>query len=161
MCCLATDPALRDGLTTVDEADEIYTRFTDALPRHACLEGIQEPVRDLLKLYHHSHGMFQQDYQKLNRALDTLLDNADVYFDAKRDDQDLAAKREKLRKIEGLIPFLEQATHLATDDSMDAYATFSRQLSAQISERRAPWSHIAEDLLRAKVQAEAEMSVRL
>jgi hypothetical protein len=161
MCRVATNPALRDRLDDVDAGEDIFVRFTDALARHDCLATMKEPVLELFKLYHHSHGMFQLDYQKLNRAFETLMDNVDVYFHAKEEDRDLAAKREKLRKIEGLIPFLEQAAGLATDDHMDAYPTFSRQLSAQISERRAPWNHIAEDLLRAKVQAEAEISTRL
>jgi len=161
MCRVATNPALRDQLAEVDAEQDIFVRFTQALPRHDCLVTIKESVLELFKLYHHSHGMFQLDYQKLNRAFETLMDNTDAYFHAKEEDRDLAAKRENLRKIEGLIPFLEQAAHLASDDHMDAYPTFSRQLSAQISERRAPWNHIAEDLLRAKVQAEAEISTRL
>jgi hypothetical protein len=73
----------------------------------------------------------------------------------------LSQKRDKLRKIEGLIPFLEHAARLAADQDMDAYSAFSRQLSAAISERRTQWSHIAEELLRAKVYAEAEISTRL
>jgi hypothetical protein len=161
MCRVATNPALRDQSVKADAEEDIFVRFTEALPRHDCLAMMKESILELFKLYHHSHGMFQLDYQKLNRALETLLDNTDAYFHAKDEDRDLAAKREKLRKIEGLIPFLEQAAHLAIDDHMDAYPTFSRQLSAQISERRAPWNHIAEDLLRAKVQAEAEISTRL
>ncbi len=161
MCSGAMNPALRDRLITVDPETDVFTRFAKALPRHACLPPIKDSVLELFKLYQHSHGMFQLDYQKLNRALDTMMSNAIAYFQAKVEDHDLTTKRERLRRIEGLIPFLEQAAHLADDDSMAAYSTFSRQLSATISERRAQWAHVAEDLLRAKVQAEAEISTRL
>lgn len=161
MCWLAMNPLARDKYLRIDPNEDIFTRFVEAIPRHVCLAPLKEAVLELFKLYQHSHGMFQLDYQKLRRALDTMMGNTDEYFQAKEDDRDLAAKREKLRKIEGLIPFLEQAVRLAEDENMEAYPTFSRQLSAAISERRAAWNHIAEDLLRAKVQAEAEVSTRL
>lgn len=161
MCQLAMNPALRDSFATVDPERDIFTGLATALPRHACLVPLKDPVLGLFRLYQHSHGMFQLDYQKLNRALDTMTENVEAYFEAKEEDRDLTAKREKLRKIEGLIPFLEQAAHLAADEAMAAYPTFSRELSAAISERRAPWHHVAEDLLRAKIQAEAEISTRL
>lgn len=161
MCQLAMNPALRDKFATLDPESDIFARFATALPRHACLEPLKEAVLELFRLYQHSHGMFQLDYQKLNRALDTMMDNAEAYFQSKEEDRDLAAKRDKLRKIEGLIPFLEQAARLATDEGLAAYPTFSRELSAAISERRAPWHAIAEDLLRAKIHAEAEISTRL
>ncbi len=161
MCSLAMNPALRDQFAKIDPQSDIFARFSEALPRHSSLDEIKEAVLELFKLYQHSHGMFQLDYQKLNRALETMMDNTDAYFLAKEEDRDVTAKREKLRKIEGLIPFLEQSARLAAGEEMDAYPTFSRQLSAAISERRAPWNHIADDLLRAKVQAEAEFSTRL
>lgn len=161
MCGMAMNPALRDRYARVEPQDDIFIRFTETLPRHACLVDIKDAVLELFRLYQHSHGMFQLDYQKLHRALETMMRNTDAYFQAKQEDRDVTAKREKLHKIEGLIPFLEQAAGLAGDDSMAAYPTFSRQLSATVSERRAAWSHIADDLLRAKVQAEAEISTRL
>lgn len=161
MCSMAMNPQLRDRYITIEPQDDIFTRFAEALPRHPCLAQVKDAVLELFKLYQHSHGMFQLDYQKLARALETMMHNTDAYFQAKEEDRDVTAKRERLHKIEGLIPFLEQAARLATDESMDAYPTFSRQLSAIVSDRRALWTHIAEDLLRAKVQAEAEISTRL
>lgn len=161
MCNRAMNPQARERFMTVEPQNDIFARFTETLPRHPCLAEIKDAVLDLFKLYQHSHGMFQLDYQKLARALETMMHNTDAYFQAKEEDRDVASKREKLHKIEGLIPFLEQAASLAADDSMAAYPTFSRQLSAAVSDRRAAWTHIAEDLLRAKVQAEAEISTRL
>ena len=161
MCFRAMNPALRDKHVVVEPDEDIFARFAAALGGHPCLETLKERVLELFRLYQHAHGIFQLDYQKLNRALDTMMDNTDAYFQSKEEDRDLTTKRDKLRKIEGLIPFLEQAARLAADDDTAAYPTFSRELSAVISERRAAWSHIAEDLLRAKIQAEAEISTRL
>ncbi len=161
MCRRAMNPALREGTDPVEPESDIFTRFAGALPLHPCLEPMKDAVLELFKLYQHSHGMFQLDYQKLNRAIATMMDNPDAYFQAKEDDRDLTAKRDKLRKIEGLIPFLEQGAALAADERADTYPAFSRALSAAISAQRAPWHHIAEDLLRAKIQAEAEISTRL
>ena len=161
MCRRAMNPAMRDRIAIIDEGSDIFTQFADALPTHPPLESIKQSVLELFKLYQHAHGMFQLDFQKLSHALETMIDNPDVYFQSKQEDRDLSHKRDKLRKIEGLIPFLERAARLAADQEMDAYTAFSRQLSATISERRAQWSHIAEELLRAKVQAEAEISTRL
>lgn len=161
MCYAAMNPATRDQRVQIAAEDDIFAHFSNALSRHSALQSIKEPVLELFKLYQHAHGMFQLDYDKLKRALKTMRDNSSAYFEAKEEDRDLAIKREKLRKIEGLIPFLEQSVQLAGSDELDAYHTFSRELSARIAERRAPWHHITEDLLRAKVQAEAEISTRL
>lgn len=161
MCHRAMNPALRGRFAAIDPQADIFARFAAALPLHACLAPLKDAVLELFKLYQHSYGMFQLDYQKLNRAVDVMVDNTDAYFQAKEEDRDLSMKRDRLRKIEGLIPFLEQGAVLAGDEHSDAYPTFSRELSALVSERRAPWNHIAEDLLRAKIQAEAEISTRL
>jgi hypothetical protein len=161
MCRRAMNPALRDRIAVLDVDTDIFTRFADALPTHPPLETFRSTILELFKLYQHSHGMFQLDFQKLSHALETMIDNPEMYFEAKQEDQDLSHKRDMLRKIEGLIPFLERAARLAADPEMDAYSAFSRELSATISERRTLWNHISEDLLRAKVEAEAEISTRL
>lgn len=161
MCQRAMNPALRDRIAVIDSGVDIFTRFVDALPTHPPLVALKNAVLELFKLYQHAHGMFQLDYRKLHHAVETMIDNPEAYFQAKEEDRDINLKRAKLRKIEGLIAFLEQAARLAVDEQMDAYSAFSRQLSGTISERRAPWCHVAEDLLRAKVQAEADISTRL
>ena len=43
----------------------------------------------------------------------------------------------------------------------NTYTIYTRRLSDVISEEKAAWASIAEDLLRTKVQAEAEMSTKL
>ncbi|BAU47134.1 hypothetical protein SVA_0553 [Sulfurifustis variabilis] len=164
MCRLAMNPAMRDlpsRLRPPPPHEDVYTRFAEALPRRPELHALRNTVVELFRLYQHAYGLLKLDYDKLRRATETMMQNTEAYFQAKEEDLDLAEKREKLRKIEGLIPFLEHSAGLAAADTMDTYHKFSRELSALIASRRAPWSHVAEDLLRSKVQAEAELSTRL
>lgn len=164
MCRLAMNPAMRDLPSRVRPPaphEDVYARFAETLPRRPELQSLQEAVVELFRLYQHAYGLLRLDYEKLRSATDTMMQNSEAYFQAKEEDLDLALKREKLHKIEGLIPFLEQSATLAAAEAMDTYHKFSRELSALIAQRRTPWSHIAEDLLRAKVQAEAELSTRL
>lgn len=161
LCRAAVHPAGNEWAAANDGEADLLTRFHAASSLHPCLAPLNDVMLELFRLYQHTHGVFQLDYQKLEDALDTVLSDPAAYFQSKEEDVDLARKREKLHKIERLIAFLEQATRLMADEHMDAYPTFSRQLSAVVSERRAPWNAIAEGLLRAKVQAEAEISSRL
>jgi hypothetical protein len=161
MCQAAMNPSMRNLQVAVKEEDDMYLRFAGVVSRDATLDFLKAPVQELLKLYQHAHGMFQLDYDKLKHALQTLVDSTDAYFHAKDEDRDVTAKREKLRKIEGLIPFLEHGAQLAQSKELEIYDRFSRELGAAISQARAPWSHVSDDLLRAKVQAEAELSTRL
>jgi hypothetical protein len=112
-------------------------------------------------MYQRAYGMFDLDFQHLSQAAETMLDNAAAYFEAKEEDQDVGAIRERLRKIEGLIAFLESAVEPLHDPELDRYYKFSRRISEIVSATREPWEHVAEHLLRAKVQAEAELSTRL
>lgn len=164
MCRLAMNPAMRDAPSRAQPPpphEDVYARFAEALPRRPELGPLQDAVVELFRLYQHAYGLLQLDYDKLKRATETMMQNTEEYFRAKEEDLDLAMKREKLRRIEGLIPFLESSAGLAVADAIDTYHSFSRELSALIAARRSAWAHIAEDLLRAKVQAEAELSTRL
>lgn len=162
MCRMAMNPSMREQSEASRAAhDDIFARFSDALPTYPRLETIREPVRDLFKLYQHAYGMFALDLTKLNQAIETMQHNAEAYFEAKDEDRDIQAKRDRLHRIEGLIPFLEYGARLTREEDADIYYKFSRHLSGAISQRKTPWSHIAEDLLRAKIQAEAELSTRL
>lgn len=163
MCRMAMNPSMRDQPDGMAQPayDDIFARYSTALPAHPRLETLKEPVRELFKLYQHSYGMFVLDFNKLNQAIETMRHNTEAYFEAKDEDRDITIKRDKLRKIEGLIPFLEHSAQLAAEEDMDTYYKFSRQLSAVVSARKTQWQHIAEDLLRAKIQAEAEISTRL
>ena len=162
MCRMAMNPAMRDQPEAPRAGyDDIFGRFSNTLPNYPRLAAIREPVRELFKLYQHAYGMFALDLTKLNQAMETMQHNTEAYFEAKEEDRDIEAKRERLRRIEGLIPFLEYGARLTHEEEADTYYKFSRHLSGAISHRKTPWLHIAEDLLRAKIQAEAELSTQL
>ena len=143
------------------EYDDVFALFSRALRAHPRLLHLKDIVLELFKLYQHSYGMFQLDYNNLNKAIETMFDNSLAYFEAKEEDKDIRTKHEKLKMIGGLIPFLEHTAVTMTEDTALSYERFSRKISGIISEKRAPWAHVAEHLLRSKVQAEADLSTRL
>ncbi len=143
------------------EYEDIFTRLADGLHKHPALERLKEPVIELFKLYQHSYGIFALDWNRLQQGIELMMKNTAAYFEAKEEDKDIRAKREKLRCIEALIPFLERGAKMLGEKEFNTYAIYTRRLSDVISEGKTPWVSIAEDLLRAKVLAEAEMSTRL
>jgi hypothetical protein len=171
MAEMAKNPAMRSKEEDSDEKkdeppqrfdiDDIFSRLATSLRKHPHLAQMKDSVIELFKLYQHSYGMFSLDFNNLARAAETMIENCEAYFEAKDEDKDIRSKRDKLLKIEGIIPFLEQASSLLHDAELENYIKFSRKLSEIISGKRRPWEHIFEELLRAKVQAEAELSTRL
>lgn len=153
-------PEVKESKTEVEYVD-VFKLYSKALHTYPRLLELKNNVLELFKLYQNSYGMFRLDCNNLSKAIETMLDNSEAYFDAKEEDQDIQTKREKLKLIEGLIPFLEHTAVAVPDDEVLSYGKFSRKISDIISEKRAPWSHITEFLLRAKVQAEADLSTRL
>jgi hypothetical protein len=143
------------------EYDDVFKLFAKALRVHPRLLHLKDIVIELFKLYQHSYGMFRLDCDRLNKAMETMFDNSEAYFEAKEEDKDIRNKREKLKMIEGLIPFLERSAISIIENPQETYARFSRRLSDLISEKKVVWTDISEHLLRAKVQAEAELSTRL
>ena len=141
--------------------EDIFTRLTDALGKHPALERLKEPVVELFRLYQNSYGMFALDWNRLQAGIQLMVKNTEAYFEAKEEDKDIRAKRDKLRRIESLIPFLERGAKMLDEKEDNTYTIYTRHLSDVISEEKAAWASVAEDLLRAKVYAEAEMSTRL
>jgi hypothetical protein len=158
MCQAATELSKRS--MAVKAEDDILVRFAKLLASNPSVRFIEAPVRELFGLYRSAHGMFQLDFDKLKNALLRLSGNSSSYFSAKQEDSDMAAKREKLRKIEALIQFLERAAQLSTAEELNSYHKFSKAFSEAISERLAPWAFAAANLLTAKLQAEAQMSTQ-
>jgi tetratricopeptide (TPR) repeat protein len=183
MCQMAKNPSMReksDDSTSISmtvssysvtptkkkpgpkvEYDDVFTLFSRALRAHPRLLQLKDIVLELFRLYQHSYGMLSLDCSNLNKAIETMFDNSEAYFEAKEEDKDIRSKREKLKMIEGLIPFLEHTAVIVMQDGTLSYGRFSRKISDVISEKRTPWAHIAEFLLRSKVQAEADLSTRL
>lgn len=165
MCQQAMNPTMRDKDENSIKAgavyDDVFTLFSSTLRKHPRLLQVKDPVVELFKMYQHAFGMFSLDFHNLNRSIATMIENPEAYFESKEEDRDIRAKRAKLRRFEGLIPFLERTAESFTDEELDTHSKFSRCMSDMISEKNTPWAHICEDLLRAKVQAEAELSTRL
>ena len=63
--------------------------------------------------------------------------------------------------MEGLIPFLERSHAVVRDNVDSSFTKFSRQISEIISTTNSQWEHIGEQLLVAKVAAEADLTTRL
>lgn len=163
MCQLAMNPDMRDNSKdpAAENYDDIFMLFTRALKRNPRLSQIQDFIIDYFKVYQRAYGMFAIDFDNFNKAVDTITNNTDEYFESKKEDEDIRAKREKLRRYEGLIPFMEEASGLIMEYSDYPFTKFSRKMSTVISEGNRVWDHISEDLLVAKVAAEADLSTRL
>lgn len=158
MCQGATEPPKRDHSIPVKPEDDMLVRFLRIFVKGADVDRIKQPVSELLAIFRCGHSMFQLDFDRLRQALQQLGNNTGSYFHAKEEDHDIKIKREKLRKVEALIQFLERAAQLAAAQELDVYPKFSKAFSEAISEKYSTWSFASADLLSAKVRAEAEMS---
>ncbi|MCG6974795.1 MAG: hypothetical protein LJE56_00135 [Acidiferrobacterales bacterium] len=166
MCQFAMNPTMRDrakGYQPFRESryPDVFTLFAEAQKRYARIEMIKEPIQELFRLYQHSYGLFTLDFQRFNKAIAPMSENSEAYFQAKDDDEDIRAKRNKLEKIEGVIAFLEAGLSLLKQEDNTGYAKFSSNVTDILTRPVSPWSKISEDLLRMKVAAEADLSTRL
>lgn len=163
MCQLAMNPDMREntGERVAEKYDDVFMLLTNALKRNPRLAQIQDFIIDYFKLYQRAYGMFVIDFDNFNKAVETITGNTDDYFESKKEDEDIRVKREKLKKYEGLIPFLEEASSLIVEYSDYPFTKFSKKMSVVISEDDRVWDHINEELLVAKVAAEADLSTRL
>lgn len=164
MCQMAMNPDMRESVppgTNLKKYDDVFRLFTRAVKYHPRLNQLRDFVVEYFRLYQRAYGMFALDFDNLNKAVETISGNTAEYFKAKIEDEDLRAKRDKLRKYEGLIPFVEDAARLLVEYEDQAYGKFSKRISEAVSVRPSLWEHITEDLLVAKVAAEADLSTRL
>lgn len=166
MCQMVMNPDMREKTqdrTNLNEAtyEDMYSICRTGFKTHPRLRKAKQNMIELFKLYQHSYGMFKLDFGNLNRAIAPMMSNADIYFQSKEEDQDIRSKREKLQKIEVLIPFVERTAEALPEKDTHKYAKFSKKFSDIISEENMPWSYIGADLLRFKVMAEAELSARM
>ncbi len=165
MCQMAMNPDMRDssgiGSMAAQQDHDIFLMFTRALRRFKRLQQIKEFIIEYFRLYQRAYGMFVLDFDHFNRAVETIANNPEEYFSAKQDDEDIRVKREKLKKIEGLIPFLERTHAIIREDVTLSFMRFSKHISEVISTRNAQWEHIGDPLLVAKVSAEADLTTRL
>jgi hypothetical protein len=164
MCQMAMNPDMRETVppgTAVKKHDDVFRLFTRAVKYHPRLNQLRDFVVEYFRLYQRAYGMFALDFDNLNKAVETISGNTSEYFKAKIEDEDMRVKREKLRKYEGLIPFVEDAARLLVEYEDQPYPKFSKRLSEAVSVHPSLWEHVTEDLLVAKVAAEADLSTRL
>ncbi len=166
MCQMAMNPDMRErgsgpGTATESAFPDVFVLARSGLKTHSRLQVIKENMLDLFRLYQHSYGMLRLDFENLNRAIEPMITNSDAYFRSKEEDEDIRVKREKLQKIEALIPFVERTAEALLDKESRSYPKFSKRFSEIISEKKTSWEFISADLLRTKVMAEAELSARM
>ena len=165
MCQMAMNPEMRDSNDSgnIDLTyPDVFVAFTTSLQRFGRLQQIKDFVIDYLRLFQRAYGMLVLDFDSFNRAVESIFVNPEQYFDSKIEDEDIRSKRDKLRKYEGLIPFLEDTMGALRADPSMSYTAFSRHVSEIISiGGDSGWSHIAEQLLLAKIAAEADVTTRL
>lgn len=116
---------------------------------------------DYFKLYQRAYGMFRLDFNSFKKAVNMMANNSQQYFEDKNEDYDIREKREKLKKLEAVINFLEVAAKMVRDESQLNYQKLSKKLSELIDAPETNWRDISQDLLVAKVSAEAEMSTTI
>ncbi|MDH5649384.1 MAG: hypothetical protein OEY67_06975 [Gammaproteobacteria bacterium] len=166
MCQMAMKPEMRtpDPVhhnLNKPEYPDIYTMSSKAMRTYPKLKVLVPSIQELLRLYQHSYGIFHLDFEKFNRAIVPMIENIEDYLQAKEMDEDVRTKQKKLEKIESLIAFLDAAAILLKDGQQYAYPQFSSTTTKLITHTTSKWSGIAEDLLRMKVTAEAELSTQL
>lgn len=165
LCQLAMQPAMRSLSRTHPEdgapGPDVYAVCAAALAKFPRLQPLQPAVQELLRLYQRSHGLFRLDFDKLNGALQPMAENAEDYFAAKEQDEDLRTQKRKLELIEALIAFIEEAALLLRNGVEYTYPKFSTAVSGRIAQAGSRWAAIADTLLHMKVAAEAELTTRL
>ena len=166
MCQMVKNPSMRekdeDGKNEKkSRRHDVYTLLLHALKKYPRLKEVRKDILELFKIFQHSHGMFRLDFGKLNKAIEPMINETEAYFEAKEEDEDIRVKRDKLEKIEALIPFLERTAHTVSDSATVVYTKFSKKISDTITEHKTAWEGISEELLRMKIVAEAELSTRI
>ena len=166
MCQMAMKPNMRStDLEKIGASKktypDVYSIASSALKKFDELKPLAPVVQELMRLYHHSFGMFVLDLEKFNKAIVPMIENIEDYLHAREMDEDVRAKQSKLKKIEALIAFIEAVAEVLKVDKDYAYPKFSSLITTMIGQEASAWQDIAEELLRMKVVAEAELSTRI
>lgn len=165
MCQLAMNPTMREvkerNVLIKEEYDDVFSLFVGALKKHKRLAKIKDFLMDYFRLYQRAYGMFRLDFNSFNKAVTMIADNSQQYFEDKNEDVDIREKRDKLMKLEAVINFLEVGARIITERTDLNYQRVSKKLSELIDKKDSEWSAISQDLLVAKVSAEAEMSTTI
>jgi hypothetical protein len=166
MCQMAMTPNMRSmDMEKISASKKTYPDVfkiaSSALKKFDELKPLAPAIQELMRLYHHSFGMFVLDLEKFNKAIVPMIENIGDYLHAREMDEDVRAKQGKLKKIEALIAFIEAVAEVLKQDKDYAYPKFSSLITTMIGQEASAWEDIAEELLRMKVIAEAELSTRI
>lgn len=165
MCQLAMNPTMREvkerNVLIKEEYEDVFSLFVGALKKHKRLAKIKDFLMDYFRLYQRAYGMFRLDFNSFNKAVTMIADNSQQYFEDKNEDVDIREKRDKLMKLEAVINFLEVGARMITERTDLNYQRVSKKLSELIDKQDSDWRAISQDLLVAKVSAEAEMSTTI
>jgi hypothetical protein len=165
MCQLAMNPTMREvkerNVLIKEEYEDVFSLFVGALKKHKRLAKIKDFLMDYFRLYQRAYGMFRLDFNSFNKAVTMIADNSQQYFEDKNEDVDIREKRDKLMKLEAVINFLEVGARMITERTDLNYQRVSKKLSELIDKKDSDWRAISQDLLVAKVSAEAEMSTTI
>jgi len=165
MCQLAMNPSMREvkerQVLMKEEYEDVFTLFAGALNKHKRLVKIKDFLMDYFRLYQRAYGMFRLDFNSFTKAVEMIAQNSQQYFEDKNEDVDIREKRDKLTKLEAVINFLEAAATMTKERSDLNYQKLSKKLSELIDTADSNWKSISQDLLVAKVSAEAEMSTTI
>jgi hypothetical protein len=165
MCQLAMNPTMREvkerNVLIKEEYEDVFSLFVGALKKHKRLAKIKDFLMDYFRLYQRAYGMFRLDFNSFNKAVTMIADNSQQYFEDKNEDVDIREKRDKLMKLEAVINFLEVGARMITERTDLNYQRVSKKLSELIDKKDSEWRAISQDLLVAKVSAEAEMSTTI
>ncbi len=165
MCQQAMNPTMREvkerDVLIKEDYEDVFTLFVVALKNHRRLAKIKDFLMDYFKLYQRAYGMFRLDFNSFKKAVSMMSTNSQQYFEDKNEDYDIRDKREKLKKLEAVINFLEVAATMVRETTELKYQKLSMKLSELIDKSDSNWRDISQDLLVAKVSAEAEMSTTI
>lgn len=167
MSLMAMNPTMRESENTPagrggdDAYPDVYRAFKRALLYYPRIATIEDYIIDYFRLYQRAYGLFQLDFRKLHKAARVIVTDPQAYEAAKREDENLRSKQAKLEKYERLIPFLEAAAQVVDDSGPLSVARFSHRVSDLITRPGSEWAPVADDLLTAKVSAEADLTTRM
>ena len=166
MCHMATIPSMRSpDIEKIGSGKksypDVFSIASRTIKENKELKPLAPAIQELLKLFHHSYGMFVLDFEKFNNAIIPMIENIEDYVHAKEMDEDVRAKHDKLKKIESLIAFIEAVALVLKDDKDYTYPKFSSLVTTLIGQKASAWEQIAEELLRMKVMAEADLSTQI
>jgi len=162
MCEMVTHPSLRErqeGLANFNKGpyDDLHLKFTRAVNDFEFISQRKEDLLHVFRIFQHAHNIFLDDLYNLNNILASLSGEAKTYFQTKSDHSKIKDVALKSRKVEALIDFLHISSLLLKQSDKLTYGSFTKDLSKLIDTTDAPWSILQQELIKCKINAEAQL----